>query len=43
LPFASVLGFQTMPPHFYPIIALIIIAYVISAELAKHVFYRLVR
>lgn len=43
LPFASVLGFQTMPPHFYPIIALIIIAYVISAELAKHVFYRFIR
>jgi Mg2+-importing ATPase len=42
LPFASVLGFQTMPVHFYPIIALIIFAYLISAELIKHVFYRFV-
>ncbi len=40
LPAASVLGFQTMPAHFYPIVALIIIAYVISAELVKHIFYR---
>ena len=40
LPFASVLGFGIMPPHFYPIIAVIIFAYVISAELAKHIFYR---
>ena len=40
LPFAAVLGFGIMPAHFYPILALIILAYVISAELAKHVFYR---
>jgi P-type Mg2+ transporter len=43
LSFASILGFQTMPPHFYPIIALIILAYVFSAELVKHAFYRSVR
>jgi Mg2+-importing ATPase len=40
LPFASVLGFQTMPAHFYPIIALIVLAYVATAELAKLAFYR---
>jgi Mg2+-importing ATPase len=43
LPFAAVLGFGDMPPHFYPILALIIVAYVISAEMVKHAFYRLVR
>jgi hypothetical protein len=31
LPFASVLGFQTMPVHFHPTIALIILAYVAAA------------
>ena len=40
LPFTAVLGFRIMPPHFYPILALIILAYVIAAESAKRVFYR---
>jgi Mg2+-importing ATPase len=40
LPFAPVLGFGIMPPHFYPILALIILAYVIAAESAKRFFYR---
>ena len=40
LPFAAVLGFGIMPPHFYLILALIILAYVIAAEAAKRVFYR---
>ena len=40
LPFAAVLGFGIVPPHFYPMLALIILAYVISAEMAKQVFYR---
>jgi Mg2+-importing ATPase len=40
LPFAGVLGFQPMPAHFYPIIALIIFAYIVAAELAKLLFYR---
>jgi Mg2+-importing ATPase len=40
LPVAAVLGFGIMPPHFYPILALIILAYVIAAESAKRVFYR---
>ena len=40
LPFASVLGFQPMPVRFYPIIALIIVAYIVAAEFAKLLFYR---
>ncbi len=40
LPFAAVLGFGSMPAHFYPILALIILAYMIAAESAKRVFYR---
>jgi Mg2+-importing ATPase len=40
VPFAAVLGFGIMPPHFYPILALIILAYVIAAESTKRVFYR---
>jgi Mg2+-importing ATPase len=39
-PLASVLGFQTMPGHFYPIIALVILAYVAAAEATKSLFYR---
>ena len=40
LPFAAVLGLGIIPRHFYPILALIILAYVIAAEAAKRVFYR---
>jgi len=40
LPFATLLGFQTMPGHFYPIIALIIFAYFAAAEATKVLFYR---
>jgi P-type Mg2+ transporter len=40
LPFATLLGFQPMPGHFYPIIALIIFAYVAAAEATKALFYR---
>jgi Mg2+-importing ATPase len=40
LPFATVLGFQAMPEHFYPILALIILAYVAVAEATKLLFYR---
>ena len=40
LPFAAVLGFGIMPPHFYPILVMIILAYVIVAEAAKRLFYR---
>ena len=40
LPFAGRLGFQPMPAHFYPIIALIIFAYIATAEATKVRFYR---
>jgi P-type Mg2+ transporter len=40
LPFASVLGFQPMPAHFYPAIAAIVVTYIAAAELAKLLFYR---
>lgn len=40
LPVASFLGFERMPAHFYPIIASVIFAYVVSAEVTKKVFYR---
>ncbi|HEU0273149.1 MAG TPA: magnesium-translocating P-type ATPase [Candidatus Udaeobacter sp.] len=40
LPFASVLGFQRIPTHFYPILALIVFAYIAAAEFTKVLFYR---
>ena len=40
LPFAAVLGFGIVPPHFYPILALIIFAYIAVAEATKILFYR---
>jgi Mg2+-importing ATPase len=40
LPFARVLGFEPLRPRFYPIIALIILAYVFTAEAAKRIFYK---
>ena len=40
LPFAAPLGFGIMPPHFYPILALIILAYIATAEATKGLFYR---
>jgi Mg2+-importing ATPase len=40
LPFAGRLGFQPMPAHFYPIITLIIFAYIAAAEFGKLLFYR---
>ncbi len=40
LPFARILGFERMPAHFYPIIALIVVSYVATAEITKRFFYR---
>ena len=40
LPFAAVLGLGFMPPHFYPILGLIVIAYAATAEATKALFYR---
>ena len=41
LPFASLLGFETMPPHFYPVVVAIIVAYMAAAEVTKRIFYRI--
>jgi hypothetical protein len=35
---SELLGFQPMPAHFYPSIALIVVAYIVAAELAKLLF-----
>jgi Mg2+-importing ATPase len=40
LPFASVLGFQPMPAYFYLVLGLIVLGYVVTAEVAKSLFYR---
>ncbi len=40
MPFAGLLGFVQLPPMFYAWMLLIIIAYIFSAEIAKHWFYR---
>jgi hypothetical protein len=38
LPFAGVSGFQPMPAHFYPIIALIVVAYMWQQSLPSFYF-----
>jgi hypothetical protein len=38
--FAAMLGFGTVPPHFYAILAFIVAAYIAAAEATKLVFYR---
>ena len=40
LPFAAVLGFGIVPPYFYPVLALIVFAYIAGAEVTKALFYR---
>lgn len=40
LPFANVLGFSPMPMHFYGWLLLIILGYIMTAETAKHWFYK---
>jgi hypothetical protein len=37
-----VLGFQTVPAHFYPILPVIIFAYIAAAEATNVLFYRTV-
>ncbi|HEU0210533.1 MAG TPA: magnesium-translocating P-type ATPase [Candidatus Udaeobacter sp.] len=37
---AAMLGFGIVPPHFYPILVIVVVGYVISAEMAKYIFYR---
>jgi Mg2+-importing ATPase len=40
LPFAPLLGLTPLPPPFLGLLAVIVALYVVSGELAKHVFYR---
>jgi Mg2+-importing ATPase len=40
LPFAGLLGFQRMPAHFYLVLGLIILGFILAAEIAKAMFYR---
>jgi hypothetical protein len=37
---AAMLGFGIVPPHFYPILVIVVVGYVISADMAKYIFYR---
>jgi len=39
-PLATLLGFVSLPMRFYPWLALIILAYIVTAEAAKRIFYR---
>ena len=41
LPFASLLGFKAMPPHFYPVVVATIVAYMAAAKMRKRIFYRM--
>ncbi|MGH8093342.1 MAG: magnesium-translocating P-type ATPase [Chthoniobacterales bacterium] len=40
LPLAGVLGFQPLPMYFYLVLGLVILGYILTAELAKSLFYR---
>ena len=40
LPLAGVLGFQPLPIYFYLVLGLVVLGYVVTAEIAKSVFYR---
>jgi Mg2+-importing ATPase len=40
LPFAGALGFQPMPAHFYLVLGFVVLGYVVTAEVAKSLFYR---
>jgi P-type Mg2+ transporter len=39
-PLAAVFGFVPLPPQFLPILGLMVLAYIASAETAKRWFYR---
>jgi Mg2+-importing ATPase len=43
LPLAPILGFQPLPLQLFGIIGMIIFGYMITAEITKHVFYRLLK
>ena len=40
LPLANIFGLSAMPAHFYPLIALIVVLYIATAEVTKNIFYR---
>jgi len=40
LPFAPLLGLTPLPLFFLPLLALIVAMYIVSAEVAKRLFYR---
>jgi len=39
-PIGAALGFSALPPLFVVLLGIILVLYVLTAELAKHVFYR---
>jgi Mg2+-importing ATPase len=40
LPFSGLLGFTALPPHFLPVVLTLVFFYALTAELAKHFFYK---
>ncbi len=42
-PIGGIMGFAPVPASFYPLLAAIVVAYVAAAEMAKRLFYRLVK
>ena len=42
-PLAGPLGFVPLPAYLYLLLAVIVAAYVVTAEVAKRIFYRRVR
>jgi P-type Mg2+ transporter len=42
-PLGTLFGFTPLPVHYFMLIGLIILCYVLTAELAKKIFYRLVK
>jgi Mg2+-importing ATPase len=42
-PIAPLIGFQPLPLHLLGLLGVIVMLYVSTAEVAKHIFYRLVK
>jgi Mg2+-importing ATPase len=43
LPFASLIGFQPLPLTVLALLGGIVVLYLVTAEVAKHIFYRFVK
>jgi Mg2+-importing ATPase len=43
LPFASLIGFQPLPLAVLALLGIIVVLYIVTAEVAKHIFYRFVK